>query len=743
LRKALPGLIFWLVLSQPAAPVPRIDPPAARLDSVILAIEGGKFGDALAQLATLPPATLTPQDRNRARYLAAHAAMKLKRYAEAVQAFGEVFEHYPELADYAVWNMARIYQELNAERFYEETLRRLIVRFPESRLIPQARMALARYMVNVTGELRDAVGVLEELLAQQAKAPYAPEAYLLLGQAYAGLGLHDKAVEVYRSVYVRFPTTPEAEGVASRMEALLPQGQRFLTWLTPHERLQRADQLAEAGDCERAIQEVHQIAAEALSADLGVWATSRLGICGFKLRRYRDTIAALEKMRPSLLADERAPEALYILGSAYQRDGRSGEAERTFRLLAAREPQTLWNAKALVALGSLYEGRQEMERAVEAYRELTARYPTADRADEFAWRIGWLHYIQGLFSGAARDFAAAAEHYPRSMFASNALYWQAKALEKSGSSSQAMALYEQVARDYPYTYYGIRAQEVSRTKPSVRSAAANPMLAASALASSDGAWRQLDAEPVLSSAAQFHRVRMDELLALRFGEDAREEVSQLAKCLGGGGAEQVFLARSYMKAAMSLQAIRILNDFLSAVAPRERLSLPLDFWTMFFPQLFWAEVQEAAKQAQLDPLFLLGVIRQESAFNARAVSRSDARGLMQLLPSTGREVFQRLGMDAFRAELLFEPSLNVRIGAHYLGRLAEAHRGNLILALAAYNAGPARVKRWLQEMSTADWDEFIERLPLEETRGYVKNVLRNYGVYQRLYVLALDGQAAH
>jgi soluble lytic murein transglycosylase len=236
---------------------------------------------------------------------------------------------------------------------------------------------------------------------------------------------------------------------------------------------------------------------------------------------------------------------------------------------------------------------------------------------------------------------------------------------------------------------------------------------------------------------------MDELLALRFVEDAREEVSQLAKCLGGGFAEQVFLARSYMKAAMSLQAIRILNDSLSAVAPRERLSLPLDFWTMFFPQLFWAEVQEAAKQAQVDPLFLLGVIRQESAFNARAVSRSDARGLMQLLPSTGREVFQQLGLDAFRAELLLDPSLNVRLGAHYLGRLAEAHRGNLILALAAYNAGPARVKRWLQEMSTADWDEFIERLPLEETRGYVKNVLRNYGVYQRLYMLALDGQAAH
>jgi soluble lytic murein transglycosylase len=237
-------------------------------------------------------------------------------------------------------------------------------------------------------------------------------------------------------------------------------------------------------------------------------------------------------------------------------------------------------------------------------------------------------------------------------------------------------------------------------------------------------------------------VRVDELLALRFVEDAREEVSQLAKRLDEGVPEQVFLARQYLRVDLALQAIRTLNTALSAVEPDDRLQLPLSFWVSLFPQLYWLEVQEAAEQVQLDPFLVLSVIRQESAFNARAVSRSDARGLMQLLPSTGREVSQRLGLNMFRTDLLFEPRLNVRLGTHYLGRLAETHRGNLILALAAYNAGPGRVRRWLQDISTADWDEFIERLPFEETRGYVKNVLRNYGVYQRLYALTPNGQAA-
>jgi soluble lytic murein transglycosylase len=200
------------------------------------------------------------------------------------------------------------------------------------------------------------------------------------------------------------------------------------------------------------------------------------------------------------------------------------------------------------------------------------------------------------------------------------------------------------------------------------------------------------------------------------------------------------LARLYQQADLPLQAIRTLNAALSSVPASARLSLPPEFWNALFPQLYWPEVLEATKFSPLDPWLVLGVIRQESAFNARAISRSNARGLMQLLPSTGREVYQRLGLEAFRDDLLFDPHLNVRLGAQYLGQLTNTHRGQLVPALAAYNAGPGRVRQWLKELSTADWDEFIERLPFEETRLYVKSVLRNYGVYQRLYGLAADGQ---
>lgn len=708
-----------------------------------MAVEHGRYSEALAQLTTLPMTTLSPQDRNRARYLFAHATQRLKRYSEALQAFSDIIDHYAEMGDYALWNIARIYHDMNAESLHLEALRTLLKRFPQSRLVPQARLALGRQLIGASGDLREGVRVLQEYLAHHGAESGAPEAHLLLGQAYEGLGLTNSAIQIYRTLYIRFPASPEAEQLVPRLEALVIPTQRGFGWLSPQERLERADQLGEAGKCEQAVQEVRQVPSQELSMDLAARSARRLGLCAFSLRRYREAIVALEPFSHLFSTDEHAPEALYTLAVSYQRERRPSEAEQTFRLVADRQPPTSWNAKALVAYGLWLEARQGLEGAVEIYREIVNRFPAADRADEFAWRIGWYHYGRRQFSAAARQFEATSQRFPESMFASNALYWQAKALEKSGRETPALARYEQVARDFSYTFYGVRAQEVLRTKFSHRGDGAAELLAANTLPTAEATALGSGLEPMLSPQARFHRVRVEELLTLRFLEDARAEVAQLARSLGDDLAAQTLLARLYFKVDMALQAIRLLNTALSAMTPSERVALGADFWSLLFPQLYWQEVQEAAHSTHLDPLFILGVIRQESAFNHRAVSRSDARGLMQLLPSTGREVFQRLGMRAFRQELLFEPRLNVRLGSHYLERLADTHGGNLILALAAYNAGPGRVKRWLQEMSTDDWDEFIEQLPFAETRGYVKNVLRNYRMYQRLYTQPPQGQASH
>ena len=135
----------------------------------------------------------------------------------------------------------------------------------------------------------------------------------------------------------------------------------------------------------------------------------------------------------------------------------------------------------------------------------------------------------------------------------------------------------------------------------------------------------------------------------------------------------------------------------------------------------------------LDPYLILGLIRQESLFDARARSPAAALGLMQIIPPTAARLANELNLPKPADEELFNPELNVRLGTLYLRNLLRRYDQKWYKAIAAYNAGEAAVDRWSQAITTDDEEEFIERIPYHETRGYVKLVLRNHHIYKQLY----------
>ncbi len=148
-----------------------------------------------------------------------------------------------------------------------------------------------------------------------------------------------------------------------------------------------------------------------------------------------------------------------------------------------------------------------------------------------------------------------------------------------------------------------------------------------------------------------------------------------------------------------------------------------------FPLAYKEEVNRVAKDTQLDPTLIYAIARQESAFDEGARSSAGALGLMQLLPSTARQTAQKSGVK-FRKQDLFKAENNMRIGSQYLSELLGKYNGNRILAAAAYNAGPHRVKRWLSDNSQAvPFDVWIETIPFRETRHYVQNVLAYSVIY--------------
>lgn len=150
-----------------------------------------------------------------------------------------------------------------------------------------------------------------------------------------------------------------------------------------------------------------------------------------------------------------------------------------------------------------------------------------------------------------------------------------------------------------------------------------------------------------------------------------------------------------------------------------------------YRMMYEEELLTSAEEFDLDPYLVCGVIFTESAFKPQAKSNVGALGLMQLMPATGLEEAQLLGMEGVTEEGLTEPALNIRLGCNYLRKLLDEF-GNESVALAAYNAGPGRARQWLKEYGTKE-DGSILYIPYPETSKYVSRVQSAKGVYAKLY----------
>jgi soluble lytic murein transglycosylase len=163
--------------------------------------------------------------------------------------------------------------------------------------------------------------------------------------------------------------------------------------------------------------------------------------------------------------------------------------------------------------------------------------------------------------------------------------------------------------------------------------------------------------------------------------------------------------------------------------------LPREVWQVLFPIRYEQQLVAAARDDGLDPALVAALILQESSYDPAALSRAGARGLMQVMPVTGRRIARAKGVRYKRAALN-DPETSLDFGTHYLRQMSERFGGAVEKVLAAYNAGPHRVDAWTRERGELPAEDFIEAIPFTETRGYVMIVLAAREQYRRLYGLA-------
>lgn len=371
--------------------------------------------------------------------------------------------------------------------------------------------------------------------------------------------------------------------------------------------------------------------------------------------------------------------------------------------------------------------------AEEAFKRLVNRHGGSSEALEAHFRLGLLYFRQKKYSQSAFHFEKILAVADDSDFHSSSMYWRWRNYQKMNHDGTAQAAVELVQK-YPVTYYGLRAAlEAGGGKLQWQESQAT------AETKMPGYLPQGEIKAALSftatEAASLDRVEL--LTSAGWYEEAQMELTFWPEPTSAQ--QKVLYAKYYAEAFQYVKAITLLNEaWTENPQLRTRESVLLGF-----PFEFTRAIDTNAKQYQLSPHLVRGLIRQESSFKPDALSPSNAHGLMQIVPVTARDIAKNLNWKKplNLPQDLFAPEQNVQFGSSYFARLNRAFNGHVPLALAAYNAGIGRVRKWMAARpdlgvddktldSSPESEIWIDELPWDETRQYVKGVLRNYFMYR-------------
>jgi len=310
-----------------------------------------------------------------------------------------------------------------------------------------------------------------------------------------------------------------------------------------------------------------------------------------------------------------------------------------------------------------------------------------------------------------------------------ATYWLGRAWERRGDRDQAARQFAQLVRDAPRTYYGLLAAK--------RAPAATPGRGADG--GEPGADRKaagpgpfaFPSDPLEGVLGEPRYERAAALRSVGLREYADEELDELTRRSMGEPRRLYALSAAYVADERYHMALRILRRSFQGPA-RSGAASPREFWEMFYPMGWRDALTAAAGRASVDPFLVAAVVREESSYHPQARSRVGARGLMQLMPDTGRAVAKARRIPFPDVEVLDQPVTNLELGSTFFGGLLKEF-GDARLAAAAYNAGPTRVREWWANRRTDDLEVWVEQIPFNETRAFVKRVMLSWQEYQRVY----------
>ena len=656
------------------------------------------------------------------------AAIKLQaddNYSRSLAILSQPSVQKGPLGSYAAYYAAEALLKLGRTRDAKRAFQALEAQHPLGYLEPAAAIGEAE-SDEAQADYAEAIAIYERLL--NAKLGPSDDLTMRIGRAAGSGGDTTKAGDAFARVYYEFALSDfaPAAGVALQHLSYLPPitsgSERYTRELSRAERLFSAKQY---GPAKAAFEGLEPSA----TGDDRELVHLRLAECDYFQKRARN---ARDEVRPYLDHASRQAEALYFYAVASLDLGDRKEYLDTVRRIIDAFPTDSWAEEALDNLASYDLTQDDDAQADVLFRQIYENDPKGSHAERAAWKIGWRAYREGRYDETVQYFEQAAHDFPRSDYRPPWLYWSGRAHEQLGEPAIADDRYKLVTADYLNSYYGrLAVQRMNGWTPAPR-----VLLSAT----TDAGHVDSVVAPVLAPPPQNAQIIRD-LLSVDLFDQASNELFFAVREWGDSSEIEATIAWVQRQQGRSETGTRQFDLFRGSMTTMKRAypqflaaggeEIPRDVLAVIFPMAYWDLIRKYSAEYDLDPYLMAALVCQESTFVPDIKSYASAVGLTQLMTPTARQSAKRLKLP-YSEKLLTSPEANIHIGITYFADIVREF-GNAYLALAAYNAGPSPVKRWVSERPGLDREEFIDDIPYPQTQNYVKRILGTAEDYRRLY----------
>ena len=716
----------------------------------------------------------TPEDDAKLAFGKGVELFKAKQYEPAVAKLIELPELGGYLSLYKHWFLGQAYLELGKYDQAEPEIAKVIQGQASSEMKYQAQFLWGEVALRQE-KYAEAFQRLSPLEAKWKHSYRFPE--VLYRQMTAELRLKHvaNACKRARKLYASYPAHVTVTAWGSDLSQNQVDGKALPCKQENGDFSDRVRSLQWAGQSDKAHEEIVALLAKATDADEKLRLEMVMANYMVNEGNVEDALNLLVRYYPQ---QKSSVPYLMLLGKAAARSGdyqaAVGAYERAFEL----NPKNKLGRESLFQAAYLSYQFQDYDGAVRKFQQFTKLNAKSGLARDAEWHLAWLQYLRNDFKGALAKFQAVAKNAKRRRkqtdnLQERLLYWMAMSHLRLDQTEDARGELEQIITRNPYSYYGLAAQARLETltprkpDPGKRTlaqvdealAAPKPTAAVTAAAAKvseeneseedinqpvgqpevagadvkDGPDAEGDGASMVKDPALRARIEVANKLAqLGLSELSRWELWEVEKT-----------TRNPQYLRMLINAYEGIDSFhrsasiaeLSFGREREQGGFEgaRQLWSDAYPMAYQPTVQKYAKQFSLNPEWTWAIMRTESLYKPDVISPVGAKGLMQLMDYTARNLARLGGAPEGEPLELLKPDVNIRLGSQYLARLGVKFKGQLPLVAAAYNAGPHRVEGWLVNFGHLETDEFVEHIPFLETRNYVKRVVRSHTFYRRLY----------